>query len=206
MRSSALRLVMLVAASTVISACSDRDVSAPAVAGPTANRSLLLGSPTTVQVVTRNTAIATPQTATTVVGLLGGRLYLPQAGLSVIVPPLATKLGTRLTVTAIAGRALAYEFEPHGTRFLLPLIATQSLSGTSAVSNGLLSPSVTAAYFADRSDINLLGSTALVSELLGTTLSLVTNTATFTIFHFSGYLIATGKGSADGFDDTISSR
>jgi hypothetical protein len=199
MRMSALRLIGIVAASSLIASCGERsDLTGPAaVTGSTAQRSIL-GSPSTVNVVTRDTPLPASLSTSVVIGLFGGRLSLPGAGLSVVVPPLAVASPTRITVTAVAGNQVAYEFEPHGTHFLVPLVVTQSLVGTSALSGGLLPKPVSAAYFASLSDLDPLGGTALVSELLGTTVSLLTRTATFPVFHFSGYLIATGL--TDGGD------
>jgi hypothetical protein len=198
---TALRLIGIVAASSLIASCSER--SSPtgpgAVTGSTAQRSLL-GSPAAVNVVTRDTPLATSLSTSAVIGAFGGHLSLPGAGLSVVIPAFAVASPTRITVTAVAGNQVAYEFEPHGTHFLVPLVVTQNLVGTSALSGGLLPKPLSAAYFASLSDLDPLGGTALVSELLGTSVSLLTKTATFPVFHFSGYLVATGL--ADGRDDS----
>jgi hypothetical protein len=199
MRTTALRLIGFVAASSLIVSCSDRTLTNPtAVAGSTAQRNLL-GSPTVVGVVTRDVPLVTSQSASAVIGAFGGQLRLPGAGLLVIVPPFAVSSPTRMTVTAVAGSQVAYEFEPHGTHFLVPLLVTQNLNGTSALSGGLLPKPVYGAYFANLSDLDPLGATALVSELLNTSVSLLTRTATFPVFHFSGYLVATGlESNGDG--------
>jgi hypothetical protein len=191
MRASTMRLLGV--ATLALAASCASDATAPAPASTTANR-LLLGSPQTVSVVRRDTPLAAPLQASATVGLLGGVIQLPGAGLKVVVPPLAVTKSTRITVTALAGDQLAYEFEPHGIHFLTPLLVTQNLNGTSAVnSGGLLSPLI-AGYFASTSDLNPLNGTGLVSELLGVVLNLSNKTATFPVFHFSGYLIATGEG------------
>ena len=133
MRTTALRLIGIVAASSLLASCGERGslTSPAAVAGSTAQRSIL-GSPATVNVVTRDTPLATSQSTSAVIGAFGGRLSLPGAGLTVVVPPFAVASPTRITVTAVAGNQVAYEFEPHGTHFLVPLVVTQSLVGTSA--------------------------------------------------------------------------
>jgi hypothetical protein len=187
-----MRLLGVATLALAASCASDATAPAPAAPSTTANR-LLLGSPQTVSVVRRDVPLAAPLQASKTVGLLGGVIKLPGAGLQVIVPPLAVTRSTRITVTALAGDQLAYEFEPHGIHFLTPLLVTQNLNGTSAVnSGGLLSPLV-AGYFASTSDLNPLNGTGLVSELLGVVLNLSAKTATFPVFHFSGYLIATGE-------------
>jgi hypothetical protein len=190
----AVSLRALAVATLVVAAGCDRGVTAPAPAGAgtSANR-LLLGTPKTVTVVQRSTPLAAPISASATLGILGGQINLPGAGLKVVVPAFALTKTTKITVTAVAGSQVAYEFEPHGTQFLVPLIVTQNLSGTDVVSGGLFSKPVFAGYFSSLSDLNPLSNTGVVSELLGVALNLSNKTATFSVFHFSGYLIATGR-------------
>ena len=195
MRAVSLRILPVLA--LVAATSCDKGVTAPAPSASTANR-LILGSPTTVHVVRRNTPLASSLSSSAVIGVLGGQISIPGAGIKVVVPAFAVTSATRITVTALAGDQLAYEFEPHGTRFLVPLIVTQNLVGTDANNGGLLKPLV-AGYFASTSDLDPLNGTGLVSELLGVALNLSSKTATFSVFHFSGYLIASGEGaSSDG--------
>jgi hypothetical protein len=190
----ALSLRALAIATLVVAGGCDRGVTepAPATTGSSANR-LLLGTPRTVTVVERTTPLAAPISASATLGILGGQINLPGAGLKVVVPAFALTKTTKITVTAVAGSQVAYEFEPHGTQFLVPLLVTQNLSGTNAVSGGLFSRPVFAGYFASLSDLNPLSNSGLVSELLGVALNLSNKSATFPVFHFSGYLIATGR-------------
>lgn len=198
MRAVSMKLLALT--TLVLAASCDRGVTAPAPSGQSASK-LLLGSPTAVTIVQRNTPLAAPLTASAVIGILGGQLSIPGAGLKVVVPPLALTAPTRITVTAIAGSSVAYEFEPHGIRFVTPLLVTQNLVGTSANgTGGLLGQPLVAGYFKNISDLDLLSNTGLVSELLGVALNLSTKQATFPVFHFSGYLIASGR-DMDSYDD-----
>jgi hypothetical protein len=199
MRSSGLRLLTVIGLGTVIFACSDsQSVTSPTSAPGTGATRQLLASPTAVNVVTRNVPLDTALTASAVIGVFGGRISLPGAGLTVVVPSLAVLTPTLITVTAVAGREVAYEFAPHGTQFLLPVRMTQSLSGTSASGSGLLT-TLSAGYFQNISDLDELNGTALISELLGTSISLWSNTVSFSVSHFSGYLIGTGfTDSGDG--------
>ena len=88
----------------------------------------------------------------------------------------------------VAGSNVAYEFQPHGIRFGLPLIATQSLRGTQAQSGGSINPlSLIAGYFPDQSQ------PTSISELLNVNINLLNQTSVFSIWHFSGYIIATGR-------------
>ena len=194
MRAVTMRL-LAVASLFAVTSCDSATAPAPTPSSDSANN-LLIG-PKIVKVVTRNTPLAAPISASTTVGLLGGQIYMPSVGLRVVIPALAVKAGTKITVTAVAGNQVAYEFQPHGIRFLTPLIVTQNLSSTSAANSGglvntLLSGGIFAGYFESLSDLNQNAGTALVSELLGVALNLSTKSATFSVFHFSGYLVAMG--------------
>jgi hypothetical protein len=165
-------------------------------AAPTAARSVptesanhsLLGSPVNVLPLQRITPLAAPITVSKNIGLLGGTISIPQAGFSIVVPPLAVRSTKTFKVTALAGSNVAYTFEPHGTTFLLPLVATQSLVNTQARKGGLVSPlSLSVGYFTDDNNVNL------VSELLTVGINLLNQTSIVTIWHFSGYMWAMGR-------------
>ena len=190
MRTFALALLVVVAG------C-DRGVTAPVAApsGASANQ-LILSSPTIVTVAQRNTPLAAPLSASATIGILGGQITIPGAGLKVVVPPFALTSSKYITVTALAGNQVAYEFQPHGIQFLAPVLVSQNLVGTNAYTGGLLNLNLKGAYFANVSDLNPLAGTGLVSELLGTTVNLLTKTATFPVFHFSGYLVALGDNGS----------
>src|SRR5437773_1780548 len=69
-----------------------------------------------------------------------------------------------------------------------PLVVTQDLRYTQAKSGGLINPlSLFVGYFPD--DKNILS----VTELLNINLSLLNQTAVFTVTHFSGYIVASGR-------------
>ncbi len=197
---------LLVIATLVVAAGCDRGVTAPAPAASGTSANNLLFAPAKVSVVQRNTPLAAPLTASANVSFLGGQIAIPGAGLKVFIPPFALTRTTRITVTAIPGKSVAYEFQPHGIRFLAPLLVTQNLVGTSAYSGGLLPPRLYAGYFKSLSDLDLLSNTGLVSELLGVVLNLNAKSATFPVFHFSGYLIATGKADLSDFDFEFDAR
>ena len=196
LRSLGLAVITSTITALAISACAT-DATAPiAPAGapaPAPSRDLLglLGKPATVTPLLRNTPLSTNVSASTVVGVLGGNISIPSAGLNLVIPPLAAPPGTRITVTALAGSNVAYQFEPHGIRFALPLVATQSLRGTQAQSGGLINPlSLFAGYFPDATH------QTSISELLNVNVSLLNQTSIFSIWHFSGYIIATGRSQA----------
>jgi hypothetical protein len=135
--------------------------------------------------------LAAPISVSKNIGPLGGVITVPGAGLTVTVPPLALTKSTKITVTALAGSAVAYEFEPHGLTFVAPLVAIQDLSTTKT--SGLNLSLFSAGYFLKASDINSKTGTAKVSELFDVNATAAPIAAVWTIPHFSGYLVATGR-------------
>jgi hypothetical protein len=163
--------------------------AAPADAANASLLTGLLGSPTTINPVHRNTALAQPITVSKKIGLLGGTIAIPQAGVSIVVPPLAITTTQTISVTAMPGRNVAYEFAPHGLKFALPLVMTQNMSQTDA-SGGLLGLlDLKVGYFPDSSK------PTSVTELLGVQINVLNQTAITTLWHFSGYIFAGGRDS-----------
>jgi hypothetical protein len=140
------------------------------------------------EVLTRKTPLGRDITVSAVIGRNGGVLSIPEAGIQVVVPPRAVNKNVRFTLTAVKGKLVAYEFEPHGIRFTEPLVARQDLSKTNyrPLSLRLL----TAGYFADRSQLDLQKATALVSEIIAGVTIPLSNEFTWRIEHFSGYIVA----------------
>ena len=162
---------------------------APAPAQPSQSLlgGLLGGTSTTTQKITpltRNTPLAKNITVTKNIGVLGGTITVPGAGLTLVVPPLAVGRTMTFSVTALAGSNVAYEFGPHGTKFLLPLVMTQSLVGTNAP---LVNVNLSLGYFPDSSN------PTSVSELLGVQVDLLKLVGVSTISHFSGYIYVSGR-------------
>jgi len=184
-----------VAATFAAFACTGDSPAAPnsVVAPPPAAPSqsllggLLGGSSTTTQTINpllRTTPLANDVTVSQTIGPLGGTIIIPSAGLTLVVPPLAVTRATNFAITARKGNYLAYDMEPHGTKFLIPLVATQSLVNTNA--RGLLNLSLSLGYYPDGNHVTS------VSELLSVQADLLKLTAVATIPHFSGYIFAGG--------------
>jgi hypothetical protein len=175
------------------SACGDSPVEPKAnVAPPAAPSQALLGGllagqtkPTKIIPMLRTTPLVSDIVVSKTIGVLGGTIALPGAGLTIVVPPLAVGKSTNFKITARKGSYVAYDMEPHGTKFLLPLVATQSLAQTNA--KGLLNLQLSLGYYTDATRITT------VSELLGVQLDLLKLVAISTIRHFSGYIYATGR-------------
>lgn len=175
-------------------ACSSEHTTAP-MTQPGAQSADLLGAGSTLNALhlvtglTRTTPLAAPITVTKTIDERGGVLLIPEAGVSVIVPPGALEGSTVITMTARAGYLVAYDFSPHGITFAQPLVFTQKLSGTNATI--LSAPLLKLGYYEDPS---LLGEvTATVSELINGLTDLFSWTFQAPIKHFSGYLVTCGR-------------
>jgi hypothetical protein len=163
-------------------------VARPAASAPGAPSASLLTSITsllTVDGLQRTTPLAAPITVSKAIGAEGGTLTIPQAGVTVVVPRGALAQTTTITMTARAGSLIAYDFAPHGITFAKPLVFSQQLKGTNA--SLLTTPFLQLGYYSDASLLTKTG--ALVSELLGGTINLLTGTFTAPIPHFSGYIV-----------------
>lgn len=188
------------AASAMITAfaCSADSPAAPkSNLAPTDTSSALLGlgigKQGTFKVIPmlRSTPLPSDVVVTKTIGLLGGTITIPQAGLTLVVPPLAVGKNTNFKITARKGSFVAYDMEPHGTRFTLPLVATQSLVNTNA--HGLLNVNLQLGYYTDPSKITT------VSELLGVQIDALRLTSISLIPHFSGYIYVSGR--EDSFNE-----
>src|SRR6185312_1935308 len=157
--------------------CGDSPVAPPAPAAPSsapiaaptsANNSLLggvlgtvLGTPTTVTPLNRTTPLSSDITASKRIGILGGVLSIPAAGITVVAPP--------------------------GIKFAVPLVVTQSLAKTDAQTGLVSLNSLFAGYYPDSKNITS------VTELLNLNVNLLNSTAILTVWHFSGYIFASGR-------------
>jgi predicted small lipoprotein YifL len=177
-----------------LAACGDNSsITAPTstvatqVAPTSTINSLALTTLSTVNVLKRTNSIA-DTTVTKVIGAAGGTISIPAAGLSLTVPPLAVSANTTFQVHVLPGSVVAYEFEPHGTTFPVPLVVAQSLVRTS---RSQASTAMHADYFTDKSKINFDSNVATVSEELPITFT-SNSVITFKVWHFSGYLVSSG--------------
>ena len=197
MRLRSLLTVFAVASSLGLAvSCSNDSPTTPPAAPPTKGgpaNTTLLGSPVTIIPLQRTSPLATNEVAQKRIGILGGTLVLPNAGLTIVVPPLALTSPVTITATALAGSNVAYEFQPHGVTFLAPVVMTQDLSVTQARTGGTIDPLLLyLGYFPNSSNITS------VTELLSLQLNLPLQTSTGLIWHFSGYVYATGRADEGG--------
>jgi hypothetical protein len=146
---------------------------------------------------TRGFALEENLETTYTVGPEGGRFEIPAAGLAVTIPAGAVSAPTTITARAIAGDLVAYDFGPHGTRFNVPLQVQQRLEGTnwSQLDEGVR---LEAAYFADARQLDFARRRARINEVLPLTIQAGTSTVSFDVWHFSGYLVSSGRKRTDG--------
>lgn len=198
MKTSMRRLTAMAAGLAILAACSSEPTSPPMAPAATPQAGLLgtvgglLNGLTLVTGVQRTSPLAAPITVSKTIGSAGGTLTIPQAGVTVTVPAGALSANTVITMTARAGSLVAYDFTPHGVTFAKPLVFQQKLTGTTA---GLLSiTSLKLGYYSNPSLLTTVG--GLVSELLSGNVNLLTWTFTSNIKHFSGYIMAGGRGAS----------
>lgn len=188
------RSLFAAAAAFLAAACSDPSLATAPVANSalsqhTASAVTTSGKSTAVSVLTRTKAID-DVTVSATIGSAGGSIIVPSAGFTLTVLPNAVMVNTTFSVHALAGTAVAYEFEPHGTVFSVKPIFEQDLSKTNMknISFALLE----GAYFASSAQVDGSSNTASVDQFFSTGFA-VDGTLYFSLPHFSGYLVSSGR-------------
>lgn len=184
---------------TVAVGCSDSRttsaVAGPGPVGPAANSVTgTLGTVTGMLIppVTRNTPLASDVVWSFTAGPDGAVSINRAVGLAINIPSGALSSTQTITVTALAGSPVAYGFEPHLV-FAKPVSLVQNIAGTSL--DGLTSlPLLSGAHFdTDRLQLSSDG-LAIVSEIVPAAGNLLSQTAGFNVSHFSGWILASGRG------------
>jgi hypothetical protein len=201
---TALGIAVAAGLTSLAAACSDGPAAptdprpAPAADLATTTTSTTSTSTTTsgsttvgVTALLRLQPLGAPVTRSVTLGGSGGTLSIPEVGLTVTIPANAIpKSPMTITATALPGRVVAYDFQPHGTRFLSTIKIRQELAGTTWANNtGRLVWE--GGYFLDPSHIDQASGTATVSETFRA--AVTGNTVNFWTSHFSGYLMSTGR-------------
>jgi len=189
----ALSAALALGVGVTLAACNSDQAAAT---GPILRADAVSDQPQLAPVLKRTAPLAHVETASiTIRGNHGGELRLPRAGLKVVIPgnALPSSDPLTITVTAVAGDAVAYEFEPHGIVFAAPLSATQDLAHTTW-SDHTGNSTLEAAYFASGSDLDVSAGTARISEFFATDMVATGKRLHWGIPHFSGYVIVTGRG------------
>ncbi|MEW5928858.1 MAG: hypothetical protein AB1941_15460 [Gemmatimonadota bacterium] len=151
-----------------------------------------------VNVLQRTSPLTRDITASAEIGKNGGTIEIREAGLKFVVPsnalvPPSRQKTVTITVTALRGDEVAYTFQPHGLRFREPVRIEQEFKGTTAEGNRSLLEGVEGAYFPSVADLDAVQGVASVLEFRPTSVDVTGSKIRFTVDHFSGYLIASGR-------------
>jgi hypothetical protein len=188
------RWILSLAAVCAALACGDGASTEPQISDA-ASASTSRSGGDVVKLLKRDDALGSIS-ATVVIGPKGGRIQLQDAGLRIDFPRGAVEVPTRITVTALRGRNVAYHFEPHGLVFRTPVTLSQSLRNTSAWKDARFAAQLQGSYF----DRLLVDPTEVYSRSLERREGKLKDSAKrleFTIEHFSGYMVSTGKSGID---------
>ena len=145
----------------------------------------LSGTLRTVNVLTRLPVdLLSPQSARKTIGKSGGVIEMKAHGLRFVVPPGALDRDVAITITALSGGVVAYDFQPHGLQFKKPASFEQNL-GLSLVLPG---QKLGGGYFKSDGQVDIEGQKAVIDEALKATRK--NGWLTFPVRHFSGYLVS----------------
>lgn len=210
-RSSILRkagLIASVAMVAIASACSSDNPVAPDLTARNGKIGDLLGGVggvvdllIPVKALERDVALQSSVTRSfTISREKGGKLEIDEAGLRIDVPARAISTNSlTITVTVLPGKSIAYDFQPHGTKFLKPLAFRQDLGGTSWDHFGF-NGTLNGGYFKSTDQLNLHNGLALLDELFP--IEVKTHEARFNINHFSGYMVSGGRQGSAYYEDS----
>jgi hypothetical protein len=148
-------------------------------------------------VVQRKQALVRPISVTSTIGVAGGTIAIGDAGMTITFARGAVGSATAITVTADAGKAISYQFAPHGIQFHAPVTIRQDMSLTTLADNPGSAPHIQGGYTPNGLGDLVGGLLARVAELLKATTTIVIGkdgkshlgTSSFIIKHFSGYIL-----------------
>jgi hypothetical protein len=155
-----------------------------------------------IRVLRRSDRLTTDLSQTATIGPDGGVLEIPEAGVVVTFPAGAVSEPTEITVTAVSGYRVVYEFAPHGLKFNAPVQITQSLAPTRVrgATEDQLDDLLGGYIVRGRADADAKSGNAMTSEQYGITVNGLNGdgvsdentTVSFNISHFSGYIVGWG--------------
>src|SRR3982751_4734971 len=101
----------------------------------------------TAIVLQRTAPLSADLTESATVGPKGGEIAIAAAGVKVAIPAGALTASTLITMTALKGTHVAYDFQPHGLIFLKPVKVQQEIIGTGATGIAALLNGMHGVYF-----------------------------------------------------------
>lgn len=190
------RWVLRAAALASVAACADAPSSPVRSGSAVAPRLAAAPLKRDASGIARDVPIGRSVATQIVVAPTGGSYTLP-GGLRITAPAGLFDTATTLTVTALPGRAVAYDFQPHGLVFRKPLMMQQELRGTNWASRGATALEV--GYFESTADLSLTDGRARIREFLPVVLDPQTPRVHFEVHHFSGYMVTWGFTRDDAY-------
>jgi hypothetical protein len=184
------RVVMGAATVAVVVACSSETAMAPADLDVAVRAGVLPpGQAKKATGLERTAALSKPLTVSRLLtAKSGGSLAVPDLDVTLTVPKGAIPRDTMtITMTVIPGKIVAYDFEPHGTVFLKPLTLSVNVKATK---HELKKTPLFGGYFKSSSQVDAAKGQVGIDEVLSATLR--GNTLLLNLWHFSGYVVATG--------------
>ena len=116
----------------------------------------------------------------------GGVIRIPATGATLTIPAGAVHESTLITMTALPGSVVAFDYSPAGTKFKKPLNMRLDLGLTKW--NG---QSFSVVYFKSNDDIDQKRHTIKISDVLPVTV--VGRAANYDLWHFSGYALSSSR-------------
>jgi hypothetical protein len=192
MKPRTMRWAFVLSAACAISACGDRMLTEPQVAESSGPVLATTSTSDVVRMLKRTERLDDNLSASAVIGPRGGHLQIKQAGIRIDFAPGAVSKPTRISVTAIRGRNVAYRFQPHGLVFNAPVTIQQNLRHTIAWKDAEFAAQLQGSYF-DRLLVDPTETYARNFERRAGRLRDAARVLEFNIEHFSGYMVSTGK-------------
>ena len=201
MKTTLRRLATIALSALAVVSCGIEHTTLPQLqqSPPTEASSDLLGALTslvTMDGLQRSTPLAAPITVSKSIGADGGTIAIPQAGVTVTIPRGALAKATTITMTARAGANVAYEFQPHGLTFKVPVKVQQTIAGTWAAEYPKLLKGMHGSYYDQTSlDSAFIDPNKYFAHVNEHQIGYLESNASqikFYIGHFSGYLVSCG--------------
>ncbi len=188
------RVLGAVAVAAAVAACSMETATSPVSdAGGVRAANVLPGSERLASErlasgLVRTKPITSPLTARATFTAKGGKLVIKELGVTLTVPANALPRDTMtITMTALPGAMVVYEFKPHGTVFRTPLTLSHKLKGTKydPTQDGRFG-----GHFTDRSKVDNLKGQVRITETASPFIA--NGSFNFKIGHFSGWMMSSG--------------
>ena len=183
------RVLTGIAAAATVAACSMETATSPVSdVGGEISANVLPGGERSALALSRTSPLTNELRASARFTSKGGTLTIKELGVTLTVPKGAIPRDTMtITMTAIAGDMVAYEFQPHGTVFRKALTLSHKLKGTKydPAHDGRFG-----GYFTDRSKIDHQARKIRIKEAVKPTIA--NGSFSYPISHFSGWMVSTG--------------